>query len=280
MEFAPLHTMPKYFQECAEVLNEEWKRSLTARLHSLKKSCDTFPICLVLLEKDKSDNWSVVGHSRLSKVQGQAANSCLVESVVVRKSHRGKGYGRIIMERTEEFAASKGYKIMYLTTHDKQDFYKHLGYEFCSPIISFDSSIVPEHLAQKLLGNMNLSAGDATYTSSDGKPSSVVKAPNSGGNSDSARTTAKSDLIHSDLQANSSSDQSSPQFSNPSMNLNSSAVSPSAPPPPPPPAAPLPPPPPPVSSALPVKKGDNVLDDKTVTRWDPKLVAWMKKTLT
>ena len=35
---------------------------------------------------------------------------------------------------------------MYLTTHDKQEFYRHLGYEFCSPIVSFDSSIIPEHL--------------------------------------------------------------------------------------------------------------------------------------
>lgn len=133
--------------------------------------------------------------------------------------------------------------------------------------------------AQKLLGNMTLSAGDGTLTSSDDKPS-VYKAPESGGNSDSVRTTAKSDLVHSDLQSQSSSDQSGSQCINPSMNLNSSAVSPTTPPPPPPPAAPLPPPPPPVSSASPVKRGNNVSDDKTVTRWDPKLVAWMKKTLT
>lgn len=25
---------------------------------------------------------------------------------------------------------------MYLTTHDKQDFYGHLGYEFCDPVVS------------------------------------------------------------------------------------------------------------------------------------------------
>ena len=24
---------------------------------------------------------------------------------------------------------------MYLTTHDKQDFYGHLGYEFCDPVV-------------------------------------------------------------------------------------------------------------------------------------------------
>ena len=31
MEFFPLHTVPNYFRECAELLNEEWKRSLNAR---------------------------------------------------------------------------------------------------------------------------------------------------------------------------------------------------------------------------------------------------------
>ena len=29
-----------------------------------------------------------------------------------------------------------GYNTMYLTTHDKQDFYGHLGYEFCDPVVS------------------------------------------------------------------------------------------------------------------------------------------------
>lgn len=31
----------------------------------------------------------------------------------------------------------KGITKLYLSTHDKQDFYKHLGYKFCEPIVSF-----------------------------------------------------------------------------------------------------------------------------------------------
>ena len=31
----------------------------------------------------------------------------------------------------------KGMTTLYLSTHDKQDFYKHLGFIFCDPIVSF-----------------------------------------------------------------------------------------------------------------------------------------------
>lgn len=48
------------------------------RLHSLDKSCDGFPTCLILLTDIDSAN-TVVAHSRLSKVHGKT-NACLVES--------------------------------------------------------------------------------------------------------------------------------------------------------------------------------------------------------
>ena len=57
-------------------------------------------------------------------------------------------------------------------------------------------------------------------------------------------------------------------------------VSPSQPLAPPPPPAPAPPPPPCLST--PVSLESHVTKerkDATVTRWDPKLVSWMKKTL-
>ncbi|XP_061166822.1 N-alpha-acetyltransferase 80-like [Saccostrea echinata] len=146
-----LHENKEYFNECANILNEEWKRSTNARLHSLQKSCDSFPTCLIIVG-DFDGVKNVVAHSRLSKVQGKP-NSCLVESVVVRKSLRGKGYGRKIMLETEQFAKSKGLATIYLSTHDKQDFYKHLGYTFCDPIVCFgvNTDILPEGFLQKFL---------------------------------------------------------------------------------------------------------------------------------
>ncbi|XP_048733979.1 N-alpha-acetyltransferase 80-like isoform X2 [Ostrea edulis] len=95
---------------------------------------------------------TVVAHSRLSKVHGKT-NACLVESVVVRKNLRGKGYGRKIMLETEQYAKRKGMTTLFLSTHDKQDFYKHLGYTFCEPIVSFgvNTDNLPEGFLQRFL---------------------------------------------------------------------------------------------------------------------------------
>lgn len=150
-ELLVLHENKQYIDECADILNEEWKRSKSARLHSLEKSCDSFPTCLILLGNINGVN-TVVAHCRLSKVQGKP-DSIFVESVVVRKDLRGKGYGKKIMLQTEQFAKRKGITTLYLSTHDKQDFYKHLGYKFCEPIVSFgvNTDNLPEGFLQKFL---------------------------------------------------------------------------------------------------------------------------------
>lgn len=126
-----LHKNKQYLEECVAVLNEEWPRSKTARIHSLEKSCDNFPVNLVLVD----DKDVTIGHSRLSLVVGRE-KSCFIESVVVKKALRGKGLGKFLMQETEEFAKRAGFTTAYLTTHDKQDFYQHIGYQFCKPIVS------------------------------------------------------------------------------------------------------------------------------------------------
>ncbi|XP_062585058.1 N-alpha-acetyltransferase 80-like [Saccostrea cucullata] len=57
------------------------------------------------------------------------------------------------MLETEKFAKSKGITTIYLSTHDKQNFYKHLGYAFCDPIVSFgvNTDILPEGFLLKFL---------------------------------------------------------------------------------------------------------------------------------
>uniref|UniRef100_A0AAV2LXU1 N-acetyltransferase domain-containing protein n=1 Tax=Knipowitschia caucasica TaxID=637954 RepID=A0AAV2LXU1_KNICA len=127
----PIHQRPDLLAPCADLVNQEWKRSQAARIHSLQKSCSEFPVCLVLLG-GQSRCESLLGHSRLSRVVGQS-NSLFVESVVVSKAERGKGYGRALMEETERYAQNRGFKRLYLTTHDKQHFYKHMGYVLSTP---------------------------------------------------------------------------------------------------------------------------------------------------
>lgn len=46
---------------------------------------------------------------------------------------------------------SKGYKVVYLITDDKQKFYEHLGYEYCSPVVAVSSNILPEELVSTLV---------------------------------------------------------------------------------------------------------------------------------
>ncbi|CAL9702812.1 unnamed protein product [Knipowitschia caucasica] len=128
----PIHQRPDLLAPCADLVNQEWKRSQAARIHSLQKSCSEFPVCLVLLG-GQSRCESLLGHSRLSRVVGQS-NSLFVESVVVSKAERGKGYGRALMEETERYAQNRGFKRLYLTTHDKQHFYKHMGYVLSTPV--------------------------------------------------------------------------------------------------------------------------------------------------
>uniref|UniRef100_A0A8D2Q5X7 N-alpha-acetyltransferase 80 n=1 Tax=Varanus komodoensis TaxID=61221 RepID=A0A8D2Q5X7_VARKO len=151
----PLHQRPDLLEACADLINEEWKKSKTSRLHSLQRSSDNFPTCLVLIRTPKTveetadgkmakSQSQLLGHARLSRVVSQP-KSLFVETVVVAKALRGKGYGRKLMEAVESYATSRGYRRLHLTTHDKQHFYAHLGFVLSTPVqcAGFMSSIVP-----------------------------------------------------------------------------------------------------------------------------------------
>ncbi|XP_061536527.1 N-alpha-acetyltransferase 80 isoform X1 [Phycodurus eques] len=132
MRVIPIHMRPDLLLPCADLVNSEWQRSQAARVHSLQKSCPVFPVCLVLLQGPK-DAERILGHARLSRVIGHGS-SLFVESVVVSKGERGKGYGRTLMEETERYAKRRGFKRLCLTTHDKQHFYAHIGYTLSTPV--------------------------------------------------------------------------------------------------------------------------------------------------
>ena len=118
-----LHDFPQLSKDCALLLNEEWPRSLTARLHSLQKSCDSLPLSLVLINKENK----VLGHIRV-KTEFNDTTSAFIESLIVEKSQRGKGYGKYIMRETEIFVKQIGFNRMTLTTTNQIGFYKSLGF--------------------------------------------------------------------------------------------------------------------------------------------------------
>ena len=56
----------------------------------------------------------------------QSASDLLV---LVSREWRGRGLGAKLMSAAEEYAVGLDFHTIHLSTHDKQDFYRHLGYE-------------------------------------------------------------------------------------------------------------------------------------------------------
>ncbi|XP_044129098.1 N-alpha-acetyltransferase 80 [Bufo gargarizans] len=166
----PLHHHPDLTASCAKLLNQTWKRSLGARMHSLERSADEFPLCLVLVGAPEGP---ALGHARLCRVVG-LQDSLFVESVVVSAELRGKGYGRKLMEATERYARGRGFQNLYLTTHDKQDFYHHLGYRLSEPVQNMGSlnSLLPATMIQKMVASKTNPTSNHHPVSSTAPPSS------------------------------------------------------------------------------------------------------------
>ncbi|XP_008851345.1 N-alpha-acetyltransferase 80 isoform X2 [Nannospalax galili] len=145
----PVHCRPELLSACADLINDQWPRSRASRLHSLGQSSDAFPLCLMLLSPRPTPGAApiVVGHARLSRVLDQP-HSLLVETVVVARTLRGRGFGRRLMEGLEAFARARGFHRLHLTTHDQLHFYSHLGYHLGEPVqgLVFTSRRLPTTL--------------------------------------------------------------------------------------------------------------------------------------
>ncbi|CAB3981481.1 N-acetyltransferase 6 [Paramuricea clavata] len=241
-----LHDVPDVMEETAQLLNNEWPRSLEARCNVISQSSDDLPCSFVLLKVSTAGNVrTVVGFSRLSKVL-QKPNSALVESVIVDKTLRGCGLGKMIMRHTEEFALKHGFEIIHLSTKNKQSFYEHLGYSLSTPVSA-------ETKVSRFFSKSQIEKAD-DYAKHEKRIDSIKTA---------------SDLETEEITEPSQSGvPSSPALSIPPPLL-------SIPPPPPPPLS-IPPPPPSIPSAP--KKQISSSVSKNVERGS-KGYVWMKKQL-
>ncbi|XP_041081416.1 N-alpha-acetyltransferase 80-like, partial [Polyodon spathula] len=142
----PLQRRSDLVGACADLASSEWQRSRAARIHSLEKFCDGFPVCLVLVSQADQ----LLGHARLSLVVSQP-RSIFVEMVVVSRELREKGYGCRLMEATERYARSRGFWRLWLITHDKQHFYAHLGFVLSEPVQNAGSvtTFMPKEVLQR-----------------------------------------------------------------------------------------------------------------------------------
>ncbi|XP_078589648.1 uncharacterized protein LOC144869974 [Branchiostoma floridae x Branchiostoma japonicum] len=150
-KFVLLHDRRDLTQSCVELLNSEWPRSQALRERNLEKSSNDLPCSIVMLERTRSGKEKVVGYCKISRVLGMA-DSVVVESVVVSIENRGRGLGRRLMENMEEIAYRFGFKRVYLSTHDKQGFYEHLGYNYSKSVSAVKpcSVKINERLLKKL----------------------------------------------------------------------------------------------------------------------------------
>ncbi|XP_077493712.1 N-alpha-acetyltransferase 80 isoform X2 [Amblyomma americanum] len=140
MELVELHDHPEYINACCNILNNEWKRSHTARFHSLSKSSSNLPASLALIKHKKAQESQVIGHAKLCRVLHDD-KACFVESVIVIPEERGKGFGKLVMKLTEDYARKKGFTRCYLSTHDKEQFYRGIGYTVCPPVCGISGTM-------------------------------------------------------------------------------------------------------------------------------------------
>lgn len=125
-------------QICCDTLNTEWKRSETARMHSLQKSSSSFPVSLVMFGARSKEFF---GHARVCRIL-ERTDACFIESVIVPSEKRARGLGKQLMKLVEAYARHHGFSTAYLTTKDRQSFYEHLGYKYCEPMTASNSSCV------------------------------------------------------------------------------------------------------------------------------------------
>lgn len=109
---------------------------------SLESSKDSPPTCLVLTNSktspsDNKNDPTVLAHLKITPIPS-IPSACFIESVVVWKSLRGQGIGKFLMIEAEKYCKFV-LKLdeIYLSTTDKEDFYRKLGYESCPPVSVF-----------------------------------------------------------------------------------------------------------------------------------------------
>lgn len=155
LDVLPLHKHFGYLMQCCELINDEWKRSETARLRSLESSRDELPTSLILIENEKK----VIGHCKLTPIPAMT-DACFIESVVISRDIRGKGYGKYLMEKAENYCRDfLDLKTIYLSTKGQEGFYAKLGYTECPPV-SIYGGFVPFN------NNNNSYSGNIVYNKS------------------------------------------------------------------------------------------------------------------
>ncbi|XP_049878232.1 N-alpha-acetyltransferase 80 [Pectinophora gossypiella] len=160
-----LHKHPEFTRECCDMINEEWPRSETARMMSLRASCDDLPTSLILI----NDKKLVLGHCKLTAIP-TIPESCFIETVVISKAFRGKKLGTYLMRKVEEHCKyNLKLKMVHLSTKGQENFYAKLGYEICPPVSIYGSHI-PNYKPTEISHKVEIPVPIKTAASSTAPP--------------------------------------------------------------------------------------------------------------
>ncbi|KAI1277978.1 hypothetical protein HDE_14565 [Halotydeus destructor] len=90
----PLHKCTKdIVEKTCDLLNTQWPRSRTARLHSLKQSRDSYPCHWICVTNTNQ----VISHVRLVR----EGKGFFIESLIVAPSHRGQNIGAKLLDKLQ-----------------------------------------------------------------------------------------------------------------------------------------------------------------------------------
>jgi GNAT superfamily N-acetyltransferase len=124
---------PDHVEQAISMLIEHWGGTVDARRRMLTTTRDSNGSCCSYLLVCSCTN-VVIGHAKLATsgiCMGDSSHDCacgVVTSVITTKSHRGLGFGAILMRLLEQQAREVGYIFLYLWTNDAAGFYQKLGY--------------------------------------------------------------------------------------------------------------------------------------------------------
>lgn len=134
LSLKPIHLLDDSVKRrVCDILCQKWPKADEHRMATFAKSSEDFPLTLVLLE-----DGIAIGHVLCSRVC-EFDDAVLVESVIVDEALKGMGYGRRLMDHVHNYLKTRGFKLVFLSSSEKVDFYAHLGYEKCGPVTPVSS---------------------------------------------------------------------------------------------------------------------------------------------
>ncbi|KAI6235735.1 N-acetyltransferase 6 [Aphelenchoides besseyi] len=126
-------------EECVRLINEEWPKSHSSRLLSVERAAnDKPPMAFVLLSTEKEQ---LIGYGRFLRILNYNGTAALLDTIVIKRELRGRGYGRILMNSLKAEAIGRDYELLIISTEDKQKFYEKCGYKCCKFLNLLTSNI-------------------------------------------------------------------------------------------------------------------------------------------